>query len=171
VKSMIKQEKVTVPTGKFDDVLRNLGKTMDKLDKVYIFCMFNFYHNDFLQLTGRYTDPSSIILKCYTIPGFQKLTSFGSDKIIHPKDKHFWQKYVETVFEDTDVTIDYDKDEICATAISKKFLSKIFSWLGDIPTNDLELLMWYKVVLELAHYTGQYFRDIKNPRYLFFIQM
>ncbi|XP_068907986.1 neprilysin-1-like isoform X2 [Tenebrio molitor] len=148
VKSMIKQEKVTVPTGKFDDVLRNLGKTMDKLDK----------------LTGRYTDPSSIILKCYTIPGFQKLTSFGSDKIIHPKDKHFWQKYVETVFEDTDVTIDYDKDEICATAISKKFLSKIFSWLGDIPTNDLELLMWYKVVLELAHYTGQYFRDIKNPR-------
>jgi wyosine [tRNA(Phe)-imidazoG37] synthetase (radical SAM superfamily) len=133
--------------------------------------MFNFCLKDFLQMIGSYSDPSSIELKCYTIAGFQRLISSDDDEVVHSKVENFWQKYVQTVFQDTGITIDSDQDEICATAVSKKFLLKIFSWIKDIPTDDLELLIWYKVFVELAYYTGEYFREVKSPRYLFIIQM
>jgi hypothetical protein len=133
--------------------------------------MFNFCLNDLLQMIRGYTESSLTPLKCYTITSFQRLITSGLDKILHPEDKNFWQKYIETVFEGTDVTIDFEKDEICATAVSKKFLLKIFSWIKGVPTNDLELYIWYNAVSQLAYYTGAYFREVKNPRYLCFIQM
>ncbi|KAH0811402.1 hypothetical protein GEV33_011390 [Tenebrio molitor] len=85
-----------------EKALTNLGKTMDKLE----------------QMIGSYSDPSSIELKCYTIAGFQRLISSDDDEVVHSKVENFWQKYVQTVFQDTGITIDSDQDEICATAVN-----------------------------------------------------
>lgn len=56
-----------------------------------------------------------------------------------------WRKYLERIFNISDVSLDFDKDKIFVTDLDLKYMSLMASLLASYPPVAVELYVWMQV--------------------------
>lgn len=100
------------------------------------------------ELVANFSDISDDVHR-ETIRNHQtKLNDYLKDnsKVEYPE---IWEKYLTELFEDTNVTIDFDKDILYLTENDENYLPKILTYV--LTTSDiyLELYMWWVTVFAM----------------------
>ncbi|XP_028166516.1 neprilysin-4-like [Ostrinia furnacalis] len=64
-----------------------------------------------------------------------------------------WKRYLEGIFNISDVTLDYENDKILVSNPDLKYMSLMAAFLSKVPPAKIELYIWVKVVEVMAAHT------------------
>lgn len=89
------------------------------------------------------------------ITDLQKLSDVPSPGVLQQMN---WTRYLETVFNNTNVTLDFKKDIV--VVMDSGYLQKLAALMADTDQATLERFIWWHVFSTLAPLTLQAFRDL-----------
>lgn len=61
-----------------------------------------------------------------------------------------WKKYLEGIFNISDVSLDFENDKILVSELDLKYLAQIAAYVAKTPPVIIELYIWIKVFVSLS---------------------
>ncbi|XP_045523017.1 EEF1AKMT4-ECE2 readthrough transcript protein-like [Pieris brassicae] len=145
-----------------DDVRSNF--TEAELDQLIVHTADAFYSMsvDMYELeSDNSTNVDELYLNIpdYTVDDVQKYT----DSIVEINNETFspiWRRYLEGVFEISDVRLDFGNEKILISEPDLKYMSLMAAYLSKMPPVLIELFVWMKVVEVMAVHTSSELRAL-----------